>query len=113
MRFLKSLCWVQLLIRGTRYLDVMNPYGHIFPLTVTDQPLNIPFMPVLIKEISFHGSCSSTPNEDVKMMEFAARHGVKPMLEEFPMTLDGAKAAIKKLTEGGLRYRAVLVADRS
>jgi hypothetical protein len=43
-----------------RYLDIMRPFGKIYPLTVTTEDLVIPFLPLLTKEISFVGSCTST-----------------------------------------------------
>ncbi|KAF2835557.1 GroES-like protein, partial [Patellaria atrata CBS 101060] len=91
-----------------KYMSLMSPFGHIFPLLVTNEPMNFPFMPFLGKELSFHGSCSSTPQEDARMMRFAALHGIKPVIEEFPMTLEGAKQALEKLKKGKVRYRAVL-----
>lgn len=39
---------------------------------------------------------------------FAAKHGIKPILEEFPMSIEGASATLKKFKEGQVRYRAVL-----
>jgi len=42
------------------------------------------------------------------MLEFAARHGIRPMIEEFPMTVEGITEAMGKLEGGKLRYRAVL-----
>lgn len=91
-------------------MELMKPFGKIYPLTVTDEDLVIPFLPVLIKEISFVGSCTSTPNSVEKMLEFAARHGIKPVLEEFPFTVEGISTALKKLSNGEMRYRGVLVA---
>jgi D-arabinose 1-dehydrogenase-like Zn-dependent alcohol dehydrogenase len=44
------------------------------------------------------------------MLEFAAKHGIKPILEEFPFTVEGISMAIKKLNEGNMRYRGVLKA---
>lgn len=42
------------------------------------------------------------------MLKFAARHGIRPILEKFPMTLDGINAAYTKLENGTIRYRAVM-----
>ena len=86
----------------------MKPFGKIFPLTVSEEALVIPFLPFLTKELSFIGSCTSTPASVDQLLEFAAEHGVKPVLEEFPMSVDGINAALKKLQGGGMRYRGVL-----
>jgi D-arabinose 1-dehydrogenase-like Zn-dependent alcohol dehydrogenase len=42
------------------------------------------------------------------MLEFAAKHGVKPVLEEFPFNAEGINTAVKKLQDGDMRYRGVL-----
>jgi D-arabinose 1-dehydrogenase-like Zn-dependent alcohol dehydrogenase len=42
------------------------------------------------------------------MLEFAARHNIQAMIEEFPMTEEGITEAFDKLDAGKLRYRAVL-----
>lgn len=90
------------------YLVIMKPFGKIFPLTVTGEDLVIPFPPFLLAEISFVGQCTASPNDVEKMLEFAAKHGIKPILEEYPMSIEGATTALNKLKEGGVRYRAVL-----
>jgi D-arabinose 1-dehydrogenase-like Zn-dependent alcohol dehydrogenase len=45
------------------------------------------------------------------MLRFAAIHQIRPIIEQFPMTVDGITEAMKKLEEGGMRYRGVLVAQ--
>jgi len=88
----------------------MKPFGKIYPLTVSTEDLVIPFNIFLLKELSFVGSCTSTPDSVDKMLDFAAEHGVKPILEEYPMSTEGINTALKKLQEGGMRYRGVLKA---
>jgi D-arabinose 1-dehydrogenase-like Zn-dependent alcohol dehydrogenase len=44
------------------------------------------------------------------MLAFAAKHGIKPQIEKFPMTQDGVTEAMQKLRDGKMRYRGVLVA---
>lgn len=43
-------------------------------------------------------------------MDFAAAHGIKPIVERFPMTKEGVEEGMAKLAEGTVRYKAVLVA---
>jgi D-arabinose 1-dehydrogenase-like Zn-dependent alcohol dehydrogenase len=45
------------------------------------------------------------------MLEFAGLHGIKPMIEHFPLTKQGVVDSLKKLDEGKMRYRAVLYAE--
>jgi D-arabinose 1-dehydrogenase-like Zn-dependent alcohol dehydrogenase len=44
------------------------------------------------------------------MLEFAAYHSVKPVIETFELSETGVNAAINKLKAGTMRYRGVLVA---
>lgn len=86
----------------------MKQFSQIVLLDVTTEPLNIPHLPFLLQELSFHGSVSSTYAEVQETLEFAARNGVKPLLEEFPMSEEGIAAAIDRLASGRIRYRGVL-----
>lgn len=42
------------------------------------------------------------------MLNFAARHKVYPVIEEFPMTVEGIEEGFQKLQSGKVRYRAVM-----
>lgn len=45
------------------------------------------------------------------MLDFAALHGIKPIIEKFPMTQKGVQDALQHLTDGEMRYRGVLVPE--
>jgi D-arabinose 1-dehydrogenase-like Zn-dependent alcohol dehydrogenase len=45
-----------------------------------------------------------------EMLEFAARHAVKPWLEEFELSEAGIADAVDKMAKNQIRYRGVLVA---
>jgi D-arabinose 1-dehydrogenase-like Zn-dependent alcohol dehydrogenase len=88
----------------------MNPQSHVIMLGLTTDALVIPFLPFILREISIHGACTSTPEEIDAVLDFAAKNDVRPVVEEFPMTEEGAAQAIEKLVTGKIRYRGVLVA---
>jgi hypothetical protein len=44
-------------------------------------------------------------------LDFAARNGVKPIIERFPLTKEGVVDSLTKLDEGKMRYRGVLYAE--
>ena len=46
-----------------------------------------------------------------RMLEFAAQHGIKPVIETFPMTEKGIEEGLDKLSGGSMRYRGVVVAQ--
>lgn len=91
-------------------MEIMKPFGKIYPLTVSTEDLIIPFYPFLQKELSFIGLCTSTPVQVEKMLEFATLHGVKPILEENPLSVEGIGKALESLQAGTVRYRGVLKA---
>lgn len=45
------------------------------------------------------------------VLEFAAMHKIKAVIEEFPMTEEGVQEAFEKLDAGKLHFKAVLVAQ--
>lgn len=46
-----------------------------------------------------------------RMLEFAAEHNIKPIIEKFPMTEKGVEEALDKLSNGSVRYRGVLIPE--
>ncbi|KAJ6515231.1 chaperonin 10-like protein [Mycena sanguinolenta] len=90
------------------FIDIMKPKGIIFPVTVTFNPLTVPFLPALLKALTFQ--FVKPPGRSVykKMLDFAARHHVEPVIERFPMTRDGVENGMAKLREGTMLYRGVL-----
>ncbi|KAJ7628947.1 chaperonin 10-like protein [Roridomyces roridus] len=92
------------------YLNVMSNMGSIYPLTISNEPLAIPTMPLLAQGIRFQGSVVASRAVHTKMLQFAAAHQVKPIIEHFPMTKAGVEEGMARLREGRMRYRGVLVA---
>jgi D-arabinose 1-dehydrogenase-like Zn-dependent alcohol dehydrogenase len=90
-------------------MDLMAPLSHIILLGLTSEPLDIPYVPLMYKEVSIHGAVSSKPEEIDAMLDFASKYGVRPIIEEFPMSEEGAAKAVEKLNDGSIRYRGVLV----
>jgi D-arabinose 1-dehydrogenase-like Zn-dependent alcohol dehydrogenase len=86
----------------------MNPYGKIICCGLTFDDMVIPFFPFMLKQASIHAALTSTPEQLDEMLAFAAKKGVRPMVEVFPMSEAGAAQAIEKLTTGRMRYRGVL-----
>lgn len=94
----------------SQYLPILAPRAFIYPLSVDDGDLKIPYMPIIGKELRIQGSMVAPRHVHRDMLEFAARHGIRPIIEKFPMTLDGINEAMEKLGSGKMRYRGVLVA---
>jgi D-arabinose 1-dehydrogenase-like Zn-dependent alcohol dehydrogenase len=92
-------------------LPAMAPDSKIFPLTVSNDVLKIPYMPLLLNGISIQGSVVAARHIHRQMLKFAAQHQIKPILMEFPMSEEGIEKAMDTLSEGGMRYRGVLIPE--
>jgi D-arabinose 1-dehydrogenase-like Zn-dependent alcohol dehydrogenase len=92
------------------YLPVMAPSGTIYPLGVSEGDLKMPYMPIIMSGLKIQGSLVAARQILREMLEFAAVHDIKPIIETFPMNVEGVESAFKKLEEGSMRYRGVLVA---
>lgn len=93
------------------YLPILNAEAVIFPLTVHFGNFEIPQMPLIQTGFRVQGTMVASRFETNKMLEFAARREVKPVIEQFPLNKKGIEEAMKKLEEGSMRYRGVLVAQ--
>jgi D-arabinose 1-dehydrogenase-like Zn-dependent alcohol dehydrogenase len=94
-----------------QFLPIMSPGGTIFPLTVSPEDLKIPYMPIVAGELRIQGSLVAARQVHKEMLAFAAHHQIRPIIEQFPMTVEGITESMKKLEDGKMRYRGVVVAQ--
>lgn len=92
-------------------LPVMAPRSTIYPLSVSSGHLEVPYMPLVFQGIAVQGSLVASRIQHRKMLDFAAAHGIKPIIEKFPMTEEGIGQAMQRLEEGKVYYRAVLMVE--
>jgi D-arabinose 1-dehydrogenase-like Zn-dependent alcohol dehydrogenase len=88
----------------------LAPGAKIFPLTVSMESLKLSPLSLIAGCLTVSGSGLAPAASIRAMLAFAAKHGIKPQIERFPMTHDGVTEAMQKLREGKMRYRGVLVA---
>jgi uncharacterized zinc-type alcohol dehydrogenase-like protein len=91
------------------YLSALAPKGRLHMVGAVLEPLSIPVFSLLAAQRSVSGSPLGSPATTAKMLEFCARHGIKPTTELFPMSK--ANEAIAHLRAGKARYRIVLKND--
>jgi D-arabinose 1-dehydrogenase-like Zn-dependent alcohol dehydrogenase len=98
--------------------DIFTPIlvgrATVFPLQIPadmSSKLSLPHMSFLMKSINVVYSTNGRHDAYDKLLAFAALHGIKPISEKFPMTREGIEEALKKLEEGRMRYRGVLIAE--
>ncbi|KAI8629169.1 GroES-like protein [Xylariaceae sp. FL1651] len=89
-------------------VPIMAPGATIFPLSVADGNFQIPYMPLLANGLTVQGSVVAPKYVHERMLDFVALHGIKPVVQTFPMTEEGILDAMTKLDEGKIHFRAVL-----
>ncbi|XXG97638.1 hypothetical protein Hte_003945 [Hypoxylon texense] len=92
-------------------LPAMASRSTIYPLSVSAGRLGVPYAPLVFHGIAVQGSLVASRIQHRKMLDFAAVHGIKPIIERFPMTEEGIGEAMKRLEEGKVYYRAVLMVE--
>lgn len=92
------------------FLPIMAPRGVVYPLTVAFGDFVIPYPSLIGGGLRVMGSLVAPVACVRRMLRFAAAHGISPVTETFTMDENGIEAAMKKLEEGTLRFRAVLAA---
>ncbi|KAG8529552.1 uncharacterized protein KY384_006189 [Bacidia gigantensis] len=93
------------------YIPILAPGAKIFPLTVSMGNFEFPQMPMITQGITVQGTVVAPRSVHMKMLDFCAMHGIKPVTQEFPLTKPGIEDALEHLTSGKMRYRGVLVAQ--
>ena len=89
-------------------MSVMAKRGKIYPLTISFDAPALPLLPLVIGGLSIVGSAGCYRYEMQTMMGFAARHGVRPQIQTWPMTQQGVTDAMQTLKDGKMRYRGVV-----
>ncbi|KAF7718165.1 Uncharacterized protein PECH_005618 [Penicillium ucsense] len=95
------------------YYPILAHGARDYPLTVSMENLDgVSPMNLINGNFVIVGSGVAATASMRVMLEFAARHKVRPQIEKFPMTLTGINDAMQKLWDGKMRYRGVLVAPQ-
>jgi len=94
------------------YLGTLRPKGRLHFVGAVVEPIPTPVFALLGRQLSISASPVGSPAAIAKMLDFAGRHGVKPQCEYFDMNDEAAvRAAMGKVADGTVRYRAVLVRE--
>lgn len=86
--------------------------GTVYALTISDETPPLPMLPLVSNGIRIQGSAVASRLAIRRMLRFATLHGIRPVIMTWPMTIDGIQAAFRKLEDGEMRYRGVLVSQR-
>lgn len=105
-RFDLLLSTVNVKLDWNMYINTLKPRGRLHLVGAVLEPLDLSVFPILLGQRSISGSPVGNPAIIAKMLEFAARHDIKPVTEHFPMSQ--VNEAIEHLKAGKARYRIVL-----
>ncbi len=70
------------------------------------EPIAVGVLDLLSRDARIQGWSSGTATDSADAMAFAVRHGVRPIIEKFP--LSDASRAVEAMMKGTVRFRAVL-----
>jgi len=88
------------------YINALRPKGRLHMVGLVLEPLEISVGPLLFGQRSISASPTGSPETTTKMLEFASRKKIEPLIESFPMR--EVNEALERLRLGKPRYRIVL-----
>ncbi len=88
------------------YINALRPKGRLHFVGVVPNPLQIQVFPLIQKQKSISASPLGSPTTVTKMLDFANRHQIEPVIETFAFS--EVNEAIEHLASGKARYRIVL-----
>ena len=87
------------------YLAALRPRGRLHFVGVPPQVTSA-IMPLIVGQKSIGASPLGSPAAAATMIDFAARHGIAPLVEHMPLAQ--VNEALERLRQGKPRYRLVL-----
>ncbi|MCG6918918.1 MAG: NAD(P)-dependent alcohol dehydrogenase [Deltaproteobacteria bacterium] len=90
------------------YISALRPKGKLHIVGAAPS-VSATVFPLIIGEKSIGGSPLGSPATIATMLDFAARHGIEPVTETFPMSK--VNDALERLRTGKPRFRLVLEND--
>ena len=88
------------------YIGTLNPRGRMHFVGATLDPLDIGVFPLIVGQRTVSGSPVGSPATIARMLEFARRHDIKPVIEKYPLA--EVNEALARLRSGQAHYRVVL-----
>lgn len=90
-------------------IAAVSPRGRLHVVGAVLEPIPVQAFSLIMGRKQLSGSPTGSPTQIAKMLDFSARHGIEPMVEQFPMSQ--ANQALDHLRAGKARYRIVLKND--
>jgi uncharacterized zinc-type alcohol dehydrogenase-like protein len=90
-------------------INTLAPNGRLHIVGAVLEPIPVSAFAMILAQRTVSGSPTGSPVGIETMLDFAARHGIAPQTEHFPMSR--INDAFARLESGKARYRIVLDAD--
>jgi len=100
------LSTVNVRLDWNQYIQTLKTRGRLHLVGATLEPLDLQLFPMLMGQRSVSSSPVGSPANIARMLAFAARHDIKPVVETF--RFDQVNDALAHLRSGQARYRVVL-----
>lgn len=100
------LSTVNVKLDWNKYIQTLKTRGRLHLVGATLEPLDLQIFPMLMGQRSVSSSPVGSPANIARMLDFAARHDIKPVIEKF--RFDQVNDALTRLRSGQARYRVVL-----
>ena len=88
------------------YIKALRPQGRLHFVGGVPNPISFPVLLLLDGQKSVSGSPVGSPNTITQMVDFVAKHQIKPVVEVFKF--EQINQALDKLRHGKVRYRLIL-----
>jgi uncharacterized zinc-type alcohol dehydrogenase-like protein len=88
------------------YIDALRPKGRLHFVGVVPNAVQANAFALILGQKSLSGSPLGSPTTLAQMLNFSARHGIKPVTETFDFSQ--VNEALEHLEQGKARYRIVL-----
>lgn len=105
-RFDLILSTVNVGLNWNAYIAALRPKGRLHFVGATLEPLDLQVMPMIVGQNSLSASPVGSPATISQMLEFAARHAIRPVTEHYEFA--AVNDALERLKSGQARYRIVL-----
>lgn len=105
-RFDLIISTVNVKLDWNRYLGTLKPGGRLHFVGATLEPLDLNVFALIMAQRSVSGSPTGSPLSIARMLDFARRHRIKPVIETF--RFEEVNAALDRLRSGQAHYRIVL-----
>jgi uncharacterized zinc-type alcohol dehydrogenase-like protein len=103
------LSTVNVALDWNSYLGALTSKGRLHMVGVTAEPVSVSSPLLMAKQNSLSASPVGSPANIATMLEFAARHDIKPLVEKYRFSQ--INEAIERMRSGKARYRIVLSQD--